>query len=153
LEEISINQLDPGFKFQVAKRLGGESIKACFACGACTGVCPVKGVNDDFDPRKIIHMVLLGMKDQILSSDVIWYCIQCRNCSFICPQNVKFSEVMGVLRDMAIEANYVHPSFKEIVEKVDRFSLELRGEMLSEVLNKKAEAVEINLKELAKSSI
>ena len=29
MEEILIEQLDPNFKFQVAGRLGGESIKAC----------------------------------------------------------------------------------------------------------------------------
>jgi hypothetical protein len=60
---------------------------------------------------------------------------------------------MAVLRDMAVEGGYVHPSFKEAVKKIDKFSLELRGQMLSEILSKKGEAIEINLKELAKSII
>jgi len=153
LEEILIEQLDPNFKFQVAEKLGGESIKACFACGTCTAACPVKGVNEAFDPRKIIHMVLLGMKKQVLSSDIIWHCIQCKSCSFVCPQDVKFSEIMAVLRNMAIEDNYAHPSFKETVEKIDKFSLEIREKMLLNILNKKAETLEVDLKELAKSSI
>jgi len=151
LKEIWLNQADPNFKFEVANRLGGESLKACFACGACTGACPVKGVNEDFDPRKIIRMILLGMKEDVLSSKLIWYCCLCNTCSFVCPQNVKFSHVMGVLREMATEGGYVHPSLQETMKNIDKFFLDLRQKVLFNVLDKKDETIEIDLKEIVKS--
>jgi len=136
LKEIQLSQLDPNFKFEVANRLGGESLKACFACGTCTGACPVKAVNDAFDPLNIIRQILLGMKKQVLSSEIIWHCILCNTCSFVCPQDVKFSQVIPVLREMAIENGYVPPSFKETVTKIDRCMLEQREKMLSDAFNK-----------------
>jgi heterodisulfide reductase subunit C len=153
LKEISLNQLDPNFKFEVASRLGGKSLMACFSCGACTGACPVKGINEAFDPRKIIHMVLLGMKEKVIGDDIIWHCISCSTCSFVCPQDVKFSEIIAVLRDISSEGNYVHPSFRDLLKKIDKFSLELRGQMLCSILNKKNESLEIDLKELVRSIV
>ncbi|MCD6319405.1 MAG: 4Fe-4S dicluster domain-containing protein [Candidatus Desulfofervidaceae bacterium] len=151
MKEIWLNQSDPNFKFEVANRLGGESLKACFACGACTGACPVKGVNDDFDPRKIIRMILLGLRKEVLGSKLIWYCCLCNTCSFVCPQDVKFSQVMGVLREMAIEDGFVHPSLQDTMKNIDRFFLDLRQKVLFNVLDKKDELIEFDLKEFVKS--
>ena len=106
-EYIRISELDQEFKFEVSRRSGGENIKACFACGACDGGCPVRKIYSDYHPRKIIHMVLLGMKDKVLSSPLIWLCSTCYTCYERCPQNVKLCEVMNVLKNMAAEAGHV----------------------------------------------
>ena len=106
-EYIRVSELDQEFKFEVSKRSGGENIKACFACGACDGGCPVRKIYSDYHPRKIIHMVLLGMKDKVLSSPLIWLCSTCYTCCERCPQNVKLCEVMNVLKNMAAEAGHV----------------------------------------------
>jgi len=34
----------------------------------------------EFDPRKIIHMIRMGMKERLLTSDMLWYCSGCRSC-------------------------------------------------------------------------
>ena len=81
---------------------GGELVKRCFDCGTCTGVCPVSQSGSGFDPRKILHMIRLGLKDQLLNSSVIWHCTHCDSCAFVCPQDVRFSSVVDVLREMAI---------------------------------------------------
>ena len=60
---------DHHFKDEVAKKIGLEAIKPCYTCGACTAVCPVHEVIAGFDPRRMIHMILLGMRKEILSSD------------------------------------------------------------------------------------
>lgn len=86
----SVAELNPQFKCEVSKRPGGENIKNCYACGVCMGSCPVSEINPAYDPRKIIRMILLGMKERVLSSDVIWFCSLCHTCSSICPQHVKF---------------------------------------------------------------
>lgn len=108
---IALSKLDPKFKFEVAAQPGGENIKACFACGVCTACCPVSETEESYNPRRIIRMVLLGMREEVLSSDFIWLCVSCYACYAQCPQNVKFKEVMGVLREMAVrKATYTPPS-------------------------------------------
>ena len=110
-------------------------------------------IDPSYDPRKIIRMVLLGMKEKVLSSDFIWLCSLCNTCSFICPQNVRFSEVMGVLRAMAIKEGYVDPSFPQQIAAVDRFSQALRDKILQAIVEKRAKKIKIEPKELLKEII
>jgi NADPH-dependent glutamate synthase beta subunit-like oxidoreductase len=98
--------LQPQFKSEVTATPGGELVKQCFDCGTCTGVCPVSESGTGFDPRKILHMIKLGLKDKLLSSPTIWHCTHCDSCAFVCPQDVKFSAVADVLREMAIAQGY-----------------------------------------------
>ena len=115
-EGILFNELDPRFKDEVAEKIGLEVIKPCFTCGSCTGVCPVHEVIEDFDPRVIIQMILLGMRKQVLSSDLIWFCCLCNSCFFVCPQGIKFSRVATELRKMALAEGHVDEGFLEKLE-------------------------------------
>ena len=148
MEEIVVNRLDPNFKFEVAAHPGGEAVKACFACGACTGGCPASDVDPAYDPRKIVRMILLGMKERVLSSDIIWLCHMCYTCSFHCPQDVQFVNVMAVLREMAVKEGYVSPSFLKGVEAIDKFSQTIRHHMVLSVVDRKAEELPIVPKEI-----
>ncbi len=136
---ISTNDLDPNFKYEVAEQPGGENIKVCFSCGICTAGCPVSEIDPRYNPRKIIRMIILGMREEVLSSDLIWLCSLCYTCYARCPQNVKFTEVMSALRNMAVREGYVHPSFLKEVEEIERFTQRLRHDMLVKVLPGKAE--------------
>jgi len=99
-------ELHRQFLAEVAALPGGELVRRCFDCGTCTGVCPVSQSGTGFDPRKILHMIKLGLKDQLLSSPAIWHCTHCDSCAFVCPQDVRFSSVVDVLREMAIAQGY-----------------------------------------------
>ena len=111
---ISKKDLRPTFKFEVSAMPGGELAKRCFDCGTCTGVCPVSESESGFDPRKILHMIKVGLKDQLLGSEAIWHCTHCDTCAFVCPQDVQFSSVVDVLREMAVQQGYAEPhSFKQ----------------------------------------
>jgi heterodisulfide reductase subunit C len=107
MRKIEIEKADAGFKDHVAEKIGLEVIKPCYSCGSCTGVCPVREVVDDFDPRHLIHMVMLGMKKEVLSSDLIWLCCLCNSCYSVCPQGIRFSRVAKELQKMAVEEEYV----------------------------------------------
>ena len=104
---ITSHKVDPRFKFELASMAGGELVKACFACGTCTAVCPVSNACSEYDPRKIIHMIILGLKDRILSSENIWSCSHCESCRFSCPQGVHLSEIMDALQNIAVRDKYV----------------------------------------------
>jgi len=104
---VTKNDLQHGFKFEVTEMPGGEVASRCFDCGTCTGVCPVSRAESAFDPRRIIHMIKMGLKEQLLGSEAIWFCSHCDTCAFVCPQEVVFSNVVDVLREMAIKEGYV----------------------------------------------
>lgn len=121
-KDIEINQLDPQFKYKIADAPGGESLMNCFACGKCSAVCPISEVNEEFKPRKIIHMILLGMKEEVLSDEFIWLCATCDACSFRCPQKVRMADIMSVVRKIAEDEGYVPYNFNKQMEIVKIFS-------------------------------
>jgi len=131
MEAIETKNLDPRFKHDVAAHPGGENIKLCFSCGTCTAGCPVSAVDPEFDPRKIIREILLGMREKVLSSAVIWRCAQCYSCSAKCPQNVKFRDVIRALREMAVAEGYVRSELLREIEQLDEFSQKLRRDLVS----------------------
>jgi len=145
---IRSSELDSKFKYEVANHPGGEKLKVCYACGVCTAGCPVSEVSEDFDPRKIIRMVLMGMKERVLSSDFIWYCTQCFTCSGHCPQNVKFTDIMRVLRDMAVKEGHVDLSFLQKAKELDRFSQKVRYRLMKSIVSKKGKSFTLNAGEL-----
>jgi len=116
---IKVNELDPNFKYEIQKEAGGENITRCFACGSCTAACPVREVNEKYNPRKIIRMALLGMKERVLSSDFIWLCSSCYTCYERCPQDVKITELMNAMKNIAVKEGYIHPSFVAQMEALN----------------------------------
>lgn len=152
MSAISTEALDPRFKSELAERLGGSSIKRCFACGTCTASCPVSRIIEGFDPRKIIHMILLGNREQVLTSDLIWYCSLCNTCSFVCPQDVRFSEAMVILRHMAVESGYISGSFLSKWQEVEKIGQRLRGKMLGSLLATKDREGEVDFKQFLKNA-
>jgi heterodisulfide reductase subunit C len=88
----------------VGKRVDG--FEQCFRCGACSGVCPVKRSTGVFDPRKIVHSLLLGFKEKVLN-EVLWYCSQCGSCVPVCPMEVKPKEVISALREYMLEKGLI----------------------------------------------
>ncbi len=150
---IVLNEQDTKFKYEVAAEPGGENIKLCFACGLCTASCPVADIDPEYNPRRIIRMVLLGMRKEVLSSGFPWLCTQCYTCQAHCPQNVMFSDVMKALRSMAVREGYVHPSFPEKVKQIDAFSQRLRHQMVSSILDQKSEETSVSYEKLVQEAL
>ena len=113
---IDASQMDPTFTDQLAAEPGGEYIRRCFACGTCTASCPVREITDRYNPRRIIRMAILGLKEEVLSSDFIWLCSACYTCYERCPQDVRITDLMNAIKNVAIREGYVHPSFKRQIE-------------------------------------
>jgi len=103
---VSTSEFDPGFKSDVLAHPDARGLNTCFSCGACSAGCPIHEVFPDYSPKKLAKMVRLGMKKEVLSSPYIWYCATCRNCAEHCPQNVKFFDILNVLKNMAAKEGY-----------------------------------------------
>ena len=90
---------------EVAATPGGENIRACIQCGMCTGSCPAAN-KMEYPPRKIIAMIRAGMRDEVLSSNSMWYCLSCYMCTVRCPQDVKPTELAHALESLAIQQGF-----------------------------------------------
>ncbi len=135
-QKIDVGELDPHFKFEIAKEPGGENILYCFQCGTCVSVCPVAKENPKYDPRKIIWMSLLGLREEVLSSEAIWLCSTCYSCYVRCPQNVKITSVIAAIQNIAAREGHLHSSYQAGLEAINKTG---RTTELSEFENTKRE--------------
>jgi heterodisulfide reductase subunit C len=115
---IDVSELDPNFKHEISKEPGGGNLKACFACGTCSASCPVREIDERYNPRKIIRMAILGMRDRVLQSDFIWLCSTCYTCEERCPQNVCVTDVINAIKNIASREGYIHPAFRTQAELI-----------------------------------
>jgi heterodisulfide reductase subunit C len=106
------------FKYELKKVPGAERLMLCFQCGTCTADCPVSRYDESYRPRKILRMAQLGIKDQVLKSDVIWLCAACFTCVDHCPQDVEIASVLRALRNMAVKEGAMPPLFKELASAI-----------------------------------
>lgn len=135
MNRIVLAEKDPKFKFDIAAQPGAESFMKCFTCGTCTASCPVAEVYGEYDPRKIIRMAILGMREEVLSSELLWMCSRCYACAALCPQNVKFTDVIGVLRDMAVREGFAPAARIEQARELDRAVHALRCRLIMDRLH------------------
>lgn len=106
---LNLNKGLVNFTHEV-EHAGGENATVCYQCGTCTGGCP-QGKRNALRTRKIMRMVALGLKDQLLKSDEIWYCSTCYTCTDRCPRHVKPTDVIIALRNMATRQHIVPKNF------------------------------------------
>jgi len=118
------------FVEEVRRTPGGANVLNCLLCGSCTACCPVNEIDDGYNPRKIMRMILLDMEDDVLLSDEIWKCNQCHACVSHCPQDVRFADIVRALRDLAIERGYRD---KDLLQKVKELDEELKRKRLEAV--------------------
>ncbi|MCL2111301.1 MAG: 4Fe-4S dicluster domain-containing protein [Clostridiales bacterium] len=118
------------FANDVRNTPGGTNVLNCLLCGSCTACCPVNEVDDGYNPRKIMRMVLLSMEDDVLKSDEIWKCNQCHACVSHCPQDVRFADIVRALRELAIAKGHRD---KALLEKVLAYDEELKRARLEKI--------------------
>ena len=110
-------EVDNSFKYDVADQVGGEGLLHCLKCGACSGGCPVSSVID-YRPRNVLGHVLLGLKDEVLSGEDIWLCAACFTCEERCVQQVNFTDVVTILRNMASRKGNAAPGYIKMAKMV-----------------------------------
>ena len=136
---VPVSDLDLSFVDEVASQPGGEHVRRCFACGTCAGGCPITEMDHDYNPRKIIRQILFGMREEVLTSPRIWYCLVCYRCYARCPQKVNFTDVMRALRCLAFKGRYAPSDVLKRVAEIDRFAQSVRHDLIQYSFEKRSE--------------
>lgn len=139
---IVVNELDFGFCEEVVSQPGGENLKRCFACGTCVAGCPISEIDEEYSPRKIIRQILFGMREEVLTSPTIWFCLVCYRCYARCPQKVNFTDVMRALRYLAIKGKHAPIDILTRTDEIDRFSQIVRHDLVRYDFEEKKEFLE-----------
>ena len=80
----------------------GNGILVCIQCGRCSSGCPVARLTSEHNPRRLMEMVILGLRKEVLSTQLPWYCLSCFTCLDRCPQGGDVGDVMFSLRNLAV---------------------------------------------------
>jgi len=91
------------FLEEVNEKIDGVPIQRCYHCRKCTAGCPVTFAMEH-NINKIIKMIQLGRRDEVMGSSTIWLCVSCETCITRCPNEVDIARMMDALRQMAIES-------------------------------------------------
>ena len=102
MERVTLNELDLGFMGEVANTPRGKGVLLCIQCGRCSSSCPVARLTSEHNPRRLMEMIILGFKKDVLLTHLPWYCLSCFTCLDRCPQGGDVGEVMFAIRNLAV---------------------------------------------------
>ena len=98
------------FADQVRAIPGGEHLEMCFSCGTCVSKCMIQQkVEPEYNPRRLLRLVMMDMRDEAFASPTTWLCSTCDLCYPACPQQIHISGVIGAIKQLAVEAGYESP--------------------------------------------
>ncbi len=120
---LDLEKTDPIFRNELLAQPEGRLFTACLACRTCSLSCPIKAVNTRFDPARIIRMAVYGFKEEILASDCIWLCSGGYACQESCPQGVRITDLITLLKNKAVQAGHVPAGIRaqqDVVKKEGR---------------------------------
>ncbi len=123
IQELLVNALDADFKYRLAEKYGDTGFMHCLSCGSCSASCPVRRLEEKYNPRRIIRMAILGMKDEVYRSEFVWMCSYHTTCLHRCPQGVNIGEVSDAVSRLAEEARnsrVLSPESRVVQSDLDR---------------------------------
>jgi len=117
--ELLVNDLDAGFKDRLAEKYGDTGFMHCLSCGSCSASCPVRKLEEKYNPRRIIRMAIMGLKDEVYKSEFVWMCSYHTTCLHRCPQGVNIGEVSDAVSRLADEARKHLAPRKDRIRQTD----------------------------------
>jgi heterodisulfide reductase subunit C len=74
-----------------------ENVSVCYQCKKCSSGCPVTFAMD-YLPNQIIHMIRMGLKEEVLKCTSIWVCASCETCTTRCPNDIDVAKIMDAMK-------------------------------------------------------
>ena len=113
-----VHEPSSDFAKEVEQEPGGEDIMKCIQCGMCTASCMVASMTERYRPRKLIQKILLGKREEVLSSELPWLCMACKLCEERCQEDVLISDIFNAVREIAAREGHIPPVYRQTVDKV-----------------------------------
>jgi len=89
---------------------GGEHLELCYSCGTCVSKCMIQQkIEPDYNPRRLLRMVMMDMRETAFASPTTWMCSECDLCYQACPQEIHISQVIAAVKQLAVDAGYTSP--------------------------------------------
>jgi len=88
---------------------GSDTFVHCFGCQNCTTVCPVVMNYENPQevlgllPHQIMNCLALSLTEMATGPRMLWDCVTCYQCQEHCPQNVKVTDILFQLKNLAVK--------------------------------------------------
>jgi heterodisulfide reductase subunit C len=108
-----VSVLNHGLRQRVEQATGAGA-GMCWTCSTCDSECPVNIATNRLRPQKILHLASLGFLEELIALPDIWYCLTCRKCNRVCPNQVKPESVIQFVRKETLRCNVMlHSVFQQ----------------------------------------
>jgi len=98
-------------------------VSACFQCRKCSAGCPLTFAMDSY-PDRLIRLLQLGLKNEVLRSKTPWVCTACETCVTRCPNEINIPKLMDHLKQMALEEGAAIPDREKNIAIIHHTFLE-----------------------------
>ena len=99
MEAVTLNKDSALFELMNMES-AGENISECLTCGICNSRCSWYDEEGGPVPRRIVRMALLGLKNLLATSPMIWDCHLCNRCTLECPMGIDMEKVVRKARSL-----------------------------------------------------
>jgi len=115
---IDLRERDPDL-LKTLVELGGEDLLKCYQCGTCVADCPTGIAEENLSPKRLIHIVKLGLSEVLIDDESPWMCVTCTACEERCPRDAKpFEIILAIRRWQCLEdETYIPGVLAEIYER------------------------------------
>lgn len=98
------------FADEVKALPGGEHLELCYSCGTCVSKCLIQQkLEPDYNPRRLLQLVMMDMKEEAFTSPTTWLCSECDLCYEACPQEIHISQVIAAVKQLAVLDGHTSP--------------------------------------------
>lgn len=78
---------------------------------------------------------MYGLRNELLASPTLWYCLGCAQCSFQCPQDVRFLDIIQGLRHLAVREGQVSQDLADRCRQAEVLLLQVRRQLLAKIIS------------------
>lgn len=80
-----------------------SQLEICAECLACADDCATAKTTSCYHPEEILELVREGRIEEAIQREDIWYCMNCHECSTLCPQDFGMVKLIIRLKNLAAE--------------------------------------------------
>ncbi len=107
--ELNLKSREPLID-EITKR-SGQNISVCYQCRRCAAGCPVGEETGNLTPDRLIRMIILGDRENMLNNRLVYKCVSCYTCGTRCPNDIQTGRITETVKQI-IKENHIQP--KEI---------------------------------------